>query len=80
MNNLPKDFLLTNAAWECRRCGRMNAPFLPTCFCAPEKIKILDNNYCEHDDKSISFYHCGVCKEDICLNMKCPCCGKINDE
>jgi len=23
--------------WECPRCGRMNAPFNPACFCAPEK-------------------------------------------
>jgi len=22
-------------AWECPRCGRMNAPFNPTCFCDP---------------------------------------------
>lgn len=21
------------SAWECPRCGRMNAPFCPSCFC-----------------------------------------------
>ena len=27
---------MSNQAWECPRCKRMNAPFNPTCFCAPQ--------------------------------------------
>lgn len=26
-----------NEAWECPRCGRINAPFNPSCFCKPEE-------------------------------------------
>lgn len=30
-----------NEPWLCPRCGRMNAPFNPTCFCKPdEKIEL----------------------------------------
>lgn len=25
---------MSNQPWECPRCGRMNAPFNPTCFCS----------------------------------------------
>lgn len=25
-----------NEPWLCPRCGRMNAPFNPACFCAPD--------------------------------------------
>ena len=28
---------MSNRAWECPRCRRINAPFNPTCFCNPEK-------------------------------------------
>lgn len=28
-----------NKAWECPRCGRMNAPFNPVCFCKPEEVE-----------------------------------------
>lgn len=34
--NLPKEFNMVNASWECHRCGRINAPFNPSCFCKPE--------------------------------------------
>lgn len=27
---------MTNQAWECPRCKRINAPFNPTCFCSPD--------------------------------------------
>lgn len=26
---------MNNQPWDCPRCGRMNAPFNPTCFCKP---------------------------------------------
>ena len=32
-----------NKAWECPRCGRMNAPFNPTCFC-PAEVEIVENS------------------------------------
>lgn len=28
---------MTNSPWECTRCGRINAPFNPSCFCKPEE-------------------------------------------
>ena len=37
MSNLPKEFDLKSTAWECPRCGRMNAPFNPACFCKKEE-------------------------------------------
>lgn len=37
---------MTVEAWECPRCGRMNAPFNPTCFCKRDDSKspILGKN------------------------------------
>lgn len=31
-----------NQAWECPRCGRINAPFNPACFCKPLDQKISE--------------------------------------
>lgn len=33
-----------NQAWECPRCGRINAPFNPTCFCKPEDCTTPDKS------------------------------------
>lgn len=33
---------MENKAWECPRCGKMNAPFNPSCFCKKEQESILD--------------------------------------
>lgn len=35
MTNLPKEHSFEQKPWECPRCGRINAPFNPTCFCNP---------------------------------------------
>lgn len=34
----------------------------------------IDEQLQKEDD--ISYYHCGNCKEDIAMELKCPCCGK----
>ena len=26
----------------------------------------------------ISYYHCQHCREDVCIEMQCPCCGLGN--
>lgn len=41
-DNLPKEFQMTSQPWECPRCGRMNAPFNPSCFCKPHDGDIAD--------------------------------------
>ena len=48
MTNLPKEFNMLASAWECPRCGRMNAPFNPSCFCKSDKLP-------EPDKQSDSF-------------------------
>lgn len=70
---------MTNQAWECPRCKRINAPFNPTCFCSPKS-----NDYstiagvCSecggfygtlHGD--IKSCHCGKC-------LGCTCCEAVN--
>lgn len=44
-----------------------------------KKLNKMIESDCAYD-KSISFYHCGICKEDFCLTMNCQCFGEINDE
>ncbi len=36
--------------WECPRCGRINAPFNPSCFCKPmdECIELQSTKSSEH--------------------------------
>lgn len=41
MTNLPKEFNIQGSAWECPRCGRMNAPFNPSCFCKKDENQSL---------------------------------------
>jgi hypothetical protein len=37
------------------------------------KLDILNNRNNKESD-SISYFHCGICKQDSPHNMKCPCC------
>ncbi len=40
------------------------------------KNALLDiQGFLKDEDKSISFYHCGHCTEEVCMNIKCPVCG-----
>ena len=32
---------MTNSAWECPRCKRINAPFNPSCFCKDNDSKVV---------------------------------------
>ena len=44
MSNLPKEFNMLSSPWECPRCGRMNAPFNPSCFCKKDnEDKTIDD-------------------------------------
>lgn len=46
-----------------------------------KEIKKLINRVQEHIDQltkspeGISYYHCGMCSEDVYCTMECPCCG-----
>lgn len=70
MTNLPKEFNMLASAWECSRCGRMNAPFNPTCFCSPTtKEEISELEKILRDPKSQQQFntgwvaHCNNCGE-----------------
>jgi hypothetical protein len=57
---------MTNQAWECPRCKRINAPFNPACFCIPSSgkkgfAKVLDDiKYINEFNRTIAA-HCHVC-------------------
>lgn len=33
---------MNNQPWECPRCGRINAPFTPSCFCKKDEQSYLE--------------------------------------
>lgn len=33
---------MMNKPWECPRCGRINAPFNPTCFCKKDDKSVIE--------------------------------------
>jgi len=66
---------MENNPWECPRCGRINAPFNPACFCNKQEVtsleKILSDlkeqqkfpgipMYPEHGWLAARCSHCGV--------------------
>ena len=63
------------SAWECPRCGRMNAPFNPSCFCKKdEKQDIWDKaiDYMKTLKKPI--FNFDEINEYV-KNSKCDNCG-----
>lgn len=60
-----------NSPWECPRCGRMNAPFTPSCFCNKDYKSMLK------DGSSTPFKAvnvCPICKGFHGLGRSCMTC------
>lgn len=68
---------MSNQAWECPRCGKMNAPFNPTCFCDPPpkssmaKIPNLQDLARDVLERSRGFDRCLVCDGYHGHNVQC---------
>ena len=71
MTNLPKNNMQTSA-WECPRCGRMNAPFNPSCFCKKDEKKDMWDAYINAVKKPL--YDFDQVSEYI-KNSRCDNCG-----
>lgn len=60
-----------NSPWECPRCGRMNAPFNPTCFCNRDDDKQIDELAKKLAKPKYTFKQV----EEYMKNSHCTVCG-----
>lgn len=64
---------MTNQAWECPRCKRMNAPFNPACFCSSD-TKLTENEQRTLDALKKPKYDFGQTMDYI-TNGRCSNCN-----
>ncbi len=62
---------MTNQPWECPRCKRMNAPFMPYCEC---NLKLNIPAYIHTD----TFLPSSYCANDYPENIRCPSCKGLH--
>jgi hypothetical protein len=67
---------MTNQAWECPRCKRINAPFNPSCFCSPENdLTIAEKDLLDKIKKPLfSFDEV----DQAIKNSRCTNCGSYH--